>query len=536
MALKKAGSKDELKQIADTLWGLKSDDVRVFSDDLNKTASIDKESSYDVQYAQSQFYSPRLTPDTWYLPRTRKMLLKWVDIFFDWDPYVNSILSMHARYPISDFNLVCEQKIKEHFDYILHNEKWDILDVIREGSLSFKKFGEAFCLAEWDSEEGYWKNFTWLDPGLIEVEEVPFTNKIKIFSEIPTKYIKMMKSTKAIDIEKQKSIPDIIKKAIAAGKKYIELDNEETMDANGNYSPSKICCLVNKGNVGEKGLRGLPPITPLLKDLVMGDYLRKAQMARAQRFAYPIEIWKLGDVSQNILPDDQALKDVQSMLRDALASPPYTIVYSPLLSLEVVGAAGSLLPIYDDYAFIENRILVGLGTNKNIVLGEGGWMSNAKTLSMQRLIMDYQVDRDMWTRKFLQNFILRPMCLFHGYVKEDPITGRETPNIPKISWVKSLDIQNEEDTKKLYVDMWEKGLISTKTLFSKFPDLEFENEMRAIEQEKGTIIDGGSNGRTLPSVIKTLLPGGTEKKTPEVAGIGESTHTKPSAPPKPEAM
>lgn len=531
--LKKAGDAAELKQMADKLWKIKSDKVRIFDKETttSKTASIDKEAGYNVEFAQSQFYSPRLTPDTWYMPRTRKMLLKWVKIFYDWDPYVNSILSMHARYPISDFNLNCDIKRKEYFDNVLHNEQWDILDVMREGSLSFKKFGEAICIGDWDYEHGYWKGFTWMDPGLIEIEEVPFTNQIKIFAEIPSKYIKIVKSNKPVDIEKQKSIPDVLKNAIKMGKRYIELDTEEKVSEDGVYSPPKVCCMVNKSDVGEEGLRGLPPITPLLKDLVYSDHLRKAQMARAQRFAYPIEIWKLGDVAQNILPSDDDLESVQAMLKEALAAPPYTVVYSPLLSLEIVGAAGSLLPIYDDYNFIENRLLVGLGTNKNIVLGEGGWMSNAKTLSMQRLIMDYQVDRDMWTRKFLQNFVLRPMCLFHGYVKKDPITNAEVPDLPKISWTRSLDIQNEEDTKKLYIDMWEKGLVSSKTLFSKFSDLDYEVEVRNLEQEKGTILDGG--GRTLPAIIKNLDE--SEHKVPGQEETGGAA-AKPSAPPRPLAM
>lgn len=493
---------------------------------FDKTASIQKTASFEMGNVNTMFYSPRLTPDTWYLPRSRKMLLKWVDIFFDWDPYIYSILMMHSRYPIGNFNLVCDEKEEQFFNEVLHNEQWDILDVLREGSISFTKFGEAIAIGDWDSELGVWKGFSWIDPGLIEVKEVPFTGKVKIFLEIPSKYIRAIKGKSKADEVERELIPQFIKDAVAKGLKYIELDNEESYDGQGRYSPPKVCMMVNKTNVGEKGLRGLPPMTPAIKSLVYSDYLRKAQMARAQRFAYPVEIWKFGDIANGYIPNDDELSAVREMLQKALTNPPYTIVYTPLLSLEVVSPAGGLLPIYDDYNFVENQVLVALGTNKNIVLGEGGWMSNAKTLSMQRLIMDYQIVRDMWTRTFLQNFVLRPMCIANGFVKQSLVDKtKKIANVPKIAWVNSLDVQNEEDTKQLYIDLWKDGIISSKTLYSQFPDLDFRTEVTQMQEEKGTVLDGG--GRTLPATVNKLE---NEEKETEIKTSADEVNEKPSKP------
>lgn len=931
---------------------------------FDKTAGIQKTASFEMGNVNTMFYSPRLTPDTWYLPRSRKMLLKWVDIFFDWDPYIYSILMMHSRYPIGNFNLVCDEKEEQFFNEVLHNEQWDILDVLREGSISFTKYGECVALGDWDSEHGVWKGFSWIDPGLIEVKEIPFTGKVKIFLEIPSKYVKAIKGNSKADEVERELIPDFIVEAVKKGLKYIELDNEESYDEQGRYSPPKVCMMVNKTNVGEKGLRGLPPMTPAIKcvagdtkialldgstptvkelydnnvqnielynidennnivpgkaekiikttiekglkitfdngesitvtkdhplmtrngkyvqaqnlkvgdsmmplyrkeiqfhnkakyrkiynpkdskwywehqllmnreninddnvihhlngkgydnrqdnlvvmsrkehlkwhkehlpiqtkeqhreavekasaakrtekfkkvckqawnneerrqyvsgcakqmwenrteeelknikqkisegllnseyhykflengkkvgsnkeyiekriatrwgtkreweeiiglenkqcsrclnikpktefcistrnrdgfenvckqcqhnlwenenfdtytdtitegykkcfkcgwikpetdfydrkdtaigkesickecskekhllagkikycqehnldeieaylnhkitaieevgetqfygvqnaapyfnfaiafkdgsgifsknTLVYSDYLRKAQMARAQRFAYPVEIWKFGDIANGYIPNDDELSAVREMLQKALTNPPYTIIYTPLLSLEVVSPAGGLLPIYDDYNFVENQVLVALGTNKNIVLGEGGWMSNAKTLSMQRLIMDYQIIRDMWTRTFLQNFVLRPMCIANGFIKQSLVDKtKKIANVPKIAWVNSLDVQNEEDTKKLYIDLWHDGLISSKTLYSQFPDLDFRTEVTQMQEEKGTVLDGG--GRTLPATVTKLE---NEEKETEVKTSADEVNEKPPRPVK----
>jgi len=528
--MKKVANKEEYIKTAKSTVGNNiklniSEDIK----SIQKVAAITKKAmgGPNVMNAATQFYSPRLTPDTWYLPRSRKMLLKWVDIFFDWDPYVYSILMMHSRYPISNFNLICDEKQREFLEEVLHNEDFDILDLLREMSLSFNKYGECIVLGDWDEEERVWKGFSVIDPGLIEVEEIPFTGKYAIYLEIPEKYKVIMNSKLEKDLARQKLIPQIIKDAIAKGQNYIWLDNTEGLDENGNYSPSRVCMIVNKTDVGEKGLRGIPPLTPILKTLVFSDYLRKAQMARVQRFAYPIEIWKYGDVANDFIPDDETLSKVQSMLSTALANPPYSIVYTPLLTYEAVGATGNLLNIYDDYNFVENQILVGLGTNKNIVLGEGGWVSNAKTLSLQRLIMDYQVMRDLWERKFLKNFVLRPLCLANGYYKKS-IMGKTIPIMPQISWTSVLDIQNDEDTKKLYTDMWKDKLISTQTLFSKFPDLNFETEKQNMEKEKGTIFDS----RDLPApVLKTL------ENKPNKENIEENlVDTSSMKPPRPQKM
>ena len=108
---------------------------------------------------------------------------------------------MHSRYPIGNFNLICDEKEEQFFSEGLHNEQWDILDVLREGSISFTKFGEAICLGEWDSEHGVWKGFSWIDPGLIEVKEVPFTVFIIVsFTHTSNAFIKFVQFVFALRV------------------------------------------------------------------------------------------------------------------------------------------------------------------------------------------------------------------------------------------------------------------------------------------------------------------------------------------------
>jgi hypothetical protein len=484
--------------------------------EINKTAS-----SGDIESAQTQFFSPRLTQDTWFLPRSRKMLLKWVKIYADADPSISSVLRMHARYPISEFDIVTNNdKQKELFESVFHQDTFEILDILREIATSYYRYGESVWMSEWSKKYGVWTGSTCLDPSLIEVEEVPFTNRIKIYAEIPNKVKKLFKSKKEEDKTDKDNMPEEIKEILKQGGEYIELDTEESGSGR-DYDPARCGMITNKTDVGEDGLRGLPPIYCLLRNLVVQDFLNKAQFERAKRFAYPIEFWKLGDTAKDIFPSDQDLKNVRELLRVALASPPYSIIYSPLLSCEIIGSSGQMLDIKPDMDRLDDQKLIGLGTNKNIVLGEGSWMGASKTISLQRLIMDYQVDRDMYTRKVLKGHYMRALCNRWGYVKKSPITGLTTPDIPGINWHKDLDPQNSEDTKKQYKEMWKDSMISTRTYFSKFPELDYSQEMKALEEEIGSVYDNGVRKLRLPS---DKLPNGSVGATP----------LKPDAPIKPE--
>lgn len=501
---------------AKQIWG--ATDVGSIDLRAAEKPGINKTAEADVSFGATQFFSPMITGENWYLPRSRKMLLKWVKIYADRDPYFCSILKMHARYPISEFNVVTENKNqRELFEAVFHQSDWDIMDSLREIATSFTRYGESILMSQWDPRYKIWTSSTCLDPGLIEVEEISFTNKVRLYAEIPKKYMKLYKSKDKQDEEDKNRMPPEIVEVIKAGGKYVELDTQE--EGTGmSYDPARVCMITNKSDVGEDGLRGLPPIFSLLRAAVYEEFLHKAQFERAKRYAYPIEFWKLGDVAKDIFPSSQDLKNVRELLRGALAAPPYSIIYSPLLSLEVIGSTGALLNITDDLAFVENQKLVGLGTNKNIILGEGSWLGASKTISMQRLIMDYEVDREMYTRKILKGHYMRALCMAHGYTAKSPITGLTIPIVPGINWARDLDPQNRDDNRKDMYEKYKAKIVSGHTLFSLYPELDWDREQVMIDQEANSYIENGE--------VKI-------KKPEPKADVDTSLPVKPSAPTKP---
>lgn len=884
-----------------------------------------KTAAGETSYVDTQFYTPRLSGETWYLPRSRKMLLRWVKVYYDYDPYIKSILTMHSRYPISPFKLVDENREKvELFESVLHQDDWDISDTMLKGSLSMQKYGESCLLSSWNKQYGIWDNICPLDPTLIEVEEIPMTTKVNIYTEIPDKYKKIYKENLNNE-EALRTLPEEITQVLKLGGDYIQLNTQEEGYL-ANYKPASALMLANSTDVGEGGVRGTPPIlsllrcmhgdtkvalldgtTPTLKELyekgiedfevynlddnhnitpgksqkviktqkekgivitfdngesiivtkdhplmtrngeyveaqklkvgdsmmplykkdinfknkasyrkiynpadskwywehqlllnrqhtqkdgmvihhgnrngqdnrlsnmflmtneehakyhqehnhiltpelikkgqamateakhkqsfkdkqkkiqnsprikeqkkkymeevwrnrtqeqkeyifecgrqgtrayyeteegkkkkllsaeqllkdanlfrakvnaerlieqiqigkdnkrctrcgevyvktdfrkkvsyyegldnvcihcrakewqnnkgtekhsksikdgqfkhykkycekhnidieeayismnnwlnhkiikiedttekhqfyavqnaspyfnfaiafndgsgifskntlVYKDFLKKAQFERAKRYAYPLEIWSLGrvseDASNSIIPDDEDLEYVRGMLKTALANPPFTIIYNPLLNYQVFGATGALLNITEDLNFCENDMLVGLGVNKTIVLGEGSWLGTSKTIPLQRLLMDYQTDRDMWETKFLKNYVFRALCMRWGYTQEQKITGRRKILTPRVVWNRDLDPDASSEKRKDYMSLWKDKLISSETLVARYPDIDIYEEARKLEKESMTYI-GQLRGLAVPKPKGEEVPEGTKPSAPE---------------------
>jgi hypothetical protein len=150
---------------------------------------------------------------------------------------------------------------------------------------------------------------------------------------------------------------------------------------------------------------------------------------------------------------------------------------------------------------------VGLGVNKNIILGEGPNFGNSKTMALQALVMQYKAVRDKFEDWMINKFF-RPIAEKNEFYTVDPDTGEKQLILPQISWYKSLDIDAQEREQEQFAEFHKEGLISTKTLFSKYPNLDFETERKQLEEERGTIFDKGGKDNRLPAQISKPSGGG----------------------------
>lgn len=486
---------------------------------LVKTANYGGSGS-SVSSVSSTFYTPELTPESWLLPKSRQEVIKWCRIFFNLEAYVQSIIMMHARYPFSKFDISCPDKsVQQFYEDMIENDKWSLYDTILKGSLSYWLYGEAIFFGNWDEKKKRWSRFALLEPEVVEIHQDLYDEDAR-YELIPTEELKkLVNSPDADSAARKEKLPEIVLKAVNSGKN-IPLDPQATSIIARTTSPSAI--------------RGTPVMQSIFKALIYQDFIRLAQLRIAERHQMPIELWTLGNLENKILPTEQDLADLKTMISQAVQAPPFVMVYPPIVDYKVLGVKDKLLNLYDDYNYIHDQILVGLGVNKNLILGEGPAFSNVKTMALHKLVMEYQAIRDTF-EKWIINKVFRRVAEENGFYHTK--NGKRVLMLPEISWKKSLDIEGEESQRKLYFDMWKVGIVSTETLMNKFPDLDFENEKKKLEGEEGTVFDKGTDRLPKKEAPKPATPAGTPAGTPGAKPFSERKAPKaPSAPSAPSAL
>ena len=207
------------------------------------------------------------------------------------------------------------------------------------------------------------------------------------------------------------------------------------------------------------------------------------------------------------------------------------MVFPPIVKYEALSTLGKQFPINNEYEYIHDQIMVGMGVNKNLILGEGPSFSNVKTMSLHRLMMVYKAIRDEFESWIIHKFFA-PIARKNNFYK---VVGKKKELIlPKLTWYKSLDIEQEEAERENYHKMHQEGYLSTKTLYSKYPSLDYKIEQKQLEEERGTIWDKGDSripGKVSRAISKPTGAGGGG--APSVGGPGISP-IKPVRPEKPE--
>ncbi|MEM4460590.1 MAG: hypothetical protein QXY70_00445 [Nanopusillaceae archaeon] len=432
---------------------------------------VEKQAAYSSSPIPSFWYSPELTTESWLLPKSRQEVLKWIRIFFNLEPFVQTAIIAHSQFPFSKFDIVTEdESITDFYREVCFNEEFDLYEFLLQAALSFEKFGEfiAFGNLVRGSDGLYrWKKFILLEPELVEIKSDLFSGEL-VFELIPPADLKKMINSMSEEELMQSKIPPIVIKSVKEGKN-IPLD--------------PFCTSIVARKTDPSAIRGTSRIQACFKTLIFQDWLRLGQIAYYQRFIFPIEQWIIGDLNKDILPSSDDLENWKRFILNQMQSPPYTIITPPIVRYEVHSAVGKLLPVLQEYNYIHDQLLAGLSVTKEFLTGGGINITNPKTMVYQRLITYYKNVRDLFENWMINKFF-RPLAKLNNFRNKN-----NKLILPEIVWYKSLDIEAAEQEKKDYMELHRRGYISTKTLFSKFQNLDIEKEKVLLEAERGTIFD-----------------------------------------------
>ena len=345
------------------------------------------------------------------------------------------------------------------------------------------------CWGDWNSVKGTWNDIILIDPALIDYQEDALTGK-SVMSLIPTQELKQLVAQALRD--GSTNLPaDYI--ACVQDNKQIPLDTEgvEPNYLTGRkYVPPTAFIFARLLSPGST--RGVPIIQQLFKTLIYADKIRLAQVAAADSFYNPIQLWSIGsytgDPKTSIIPTEADLQQYRDMIEQATMTPPFSIYVPPFVKYEALGVQGKLLSVYEDLGYVENCIFVGLGVNKNLVLGSGPSFSSGKQISLYRLIKMYKSFR-LKLEAFFKKYVILPIA------KAADIRDEHSNYIiPEIKWSESLQPEQDKDLFDSLFKLYDKGLVSTQTLMEHFMiPLDMKLEQQRMEAEKRTIFDKGTD-------------------------------------------
>ena len=145
-----AKQEDKLKTYAQTTMkgAMPAPRIAPSATGMLRTAGLSKQAYFDSTTQPTFWYSPELTPDSYLLPKSRVETLRFCQIYYNLDPYIHSILNMHAQYGFSPFSLQYKDpNITELFNKLLtYNQDFDWYQFTLDVALSYFKYGEAVCL------------------------------------------------------------------------------------------------------------------------------------------------------------------------------------------------------------------------------------------------------------------------------------------------------------------------------------------------------------------------------------------------------
>jgi hypothetical protein len=283
-------------------------------------------------------------------------------------------------------------------------------------------------------------------------------------------------------------------------KQYPDRSGSEPLS----FSPDRVFHL--RRNVSRDDDRGDSMVVAAFRPVELLKDLRKAEHAAAKRLASPMRFIKVGGQFGNktIIPDQKTLNNI----RDALngMNPEAGLVVPFYVTAETKGAEGKVPHTEGLVREIKAEICIALGVPKSVITGEDANLATVK-LAFKKVVVQLkelkQVARD------ILNWVFNEWLEYSGY--EDKT----------ISYIfNDLDLTDEIGMKRLYVELYDRNLISRETMRLKMglnPKVEeayVERESKAPidfqSEDARTIIDLVNHGVITAEQARELL--GLDKK------------------------
>jgi hypothetical protein len=444
-------------------------------------------SSTDIKMGSSTFYHPLFQTTNMMLPRDRRERNEWCRHFYRTEPIIATSLDLHTEFPISDFNNVCsDTEVKRFFDYMAF-DKLDMINLLLDIGLEYWKLGDVFPFGQLNESEGMWERFVILNPDYVDIQG-------SILAEEPI--IELIPDQTVVSIvnggprgefaEIYSQLPEDVIRQIKMGRN-IRLDNR------------LVSHIAHKASQYETW--GTPIMMRCFKTLIYKDKLRGAQDAIANRHIMPLRVAKIGAPGEP-MPSQADIDNFRDVLLQADDDPNFFLVYHYGLSFDYVGSSGKILPLNQEFDFIQKELMNGLGINQAMLNGEGPTYANAQVGfdTLARRYMSYRLRLEQW----IKHKVYRPIAEIQGFYKS--VNGEINSKfmsekqrkisaarkdmqlmVPDIAW-QQQDLTGNSTVLNFIQQLQQKGLVSMTTILPMI-GLDPEVEKKNLEKERGTVFD-----------------------------------------------
>lgn len=212
-----------------------------------------------------------------------------------------------------------------------------------------------------------------------------------------------------------------------------------------------------------------PMIYSILDNIMTLEKMRLADMCALDGATSKIRVWKLGDLDHKIMPSDGAVSKFASMILSHTGGGCADFVWTPAIDLLETNSGAHEILGKEKYEPVLAAIHAGLGIPSILSGGEKGGMTN-NFLSLKTLI-----ERLEYGRAMLQDFWNHEIELIQKAY------GWKLP--AKIVFEQNI-MSDEASEKALYIQLWDRGLISDELICLRFKEDPMLEEVRIRREEK----------------------------------------------------
>lgn len=332
------------------------------------------------------------------------------------NPIVRNCITLHATYPLSKMRISHpDPKIQQFFEDMM--EDIDFEEVMSGISLEYWINGEVFPHTELDEDRGVWRQIIIHNPDYVTVK-ANLLARDPLISLIPDEALRrMVYSTRVHDQRLREQIPEDVIYYIQRG--------ENIPLSNFNVTHLKLLA-------APYDIRGTSILTCVYKDLMLYDKLREMEFAQADNLINPITLVKLGDPQGGWRPTDTDIGQFQRIMEEAQYDPDFRIITHGAVSIERVGASGSVIDTTPKMQQIYKNLFAGLFTPESIINNEGPTYASA-SVGLEVLQQRYRWYQD-FIRKFIRKKVFAPLSIIQGFYKNED--GQRRLQVPEVTFDK----------------------------------------------------------------------------------------------------